>query len=88
MKSVSTIAVAVVLLLLVGFLYVPVSAIGAPDGKVVMESSCGECHGVDKVVNTKKDRAGWESTVSRMIAKGAAVNPEEKAALIEYLVNK
>ena len=60
----------------------------APDGKAVMESRCGECHGLEKVTSKSKDRAGWQTTVNRMISKGANLNAEEKAALIDYLVSK
>ena len=60
----------------------------APDGKAVMEDRCGSCHGLEKVTKASKDRAGWQTTVSRMMGKGAALNEEEKAALIDYLVSK
>ena len=66
----------------------PGSASSAPNGKAVMESRCGDCHGLGKVTNASKDLAGWQTTVTRMMNKGAVLNAEEKAALIEYLVNK
>lgn len=61
---------------------------GASNGKAIMEDRCGSCHGLEKVTSASKDRAGWEKTVTRMMGKGAALNAEEKAALIDYLVNK
>lgn len=60
----------------------------APNGKAVMENRCGDCHGLEKVTNASKDSAAWQTTVNRMISKGAKLNAEEKAALIDYLVNK
>ena len=53
-----------------------------------MESRCGDCHGLDRITSKSKDRAGWQTTVNRMISKGANLNAEEKAALIDYLVSK
>ena len=64
------------------------SGFSAPNGKEVLESRCGDCHGLDRVTSKTKDRAGWQSTVNRMISKGANLNADEKAALIDYLVNK
>jgi hypothetical protein len=66
----------------------PAPGFSAPDGKAVMEDRCGSCHGLEKVTKASKDRAGWETTVTRMMGKGAALNAEEKAALIDYLVSK
>jgi mono/diheme cytochrome c family protein len=60
----------------------------APDGKAVMEARCGDCHGLEKITSKTKDRAAWQTTVNRMISKGASLNAEEKAALIDYLVSK
>lgn len=60
----------------------------APDGKAVMESHCGDCHSLDRITSKTKDRAGWQTTVNRMIGKGATLNAEEKAALLDYLVSK
>jgi len=60
----------------------------APDGKTVMEARCGDCHGLEKITSKTKGRAAWQTTVNRMISKGASLNAEEKAALIDYLVSK
>ena len=60
----------------------------APDGKAVMEARCGDCHGLDRITSKSKDRDAWQTTVNRMISKGANLNAEEKAALVDYLVSK
>jgi cytochrome c5 len=60
----------------------------APDGKAVMESRCNVCHSLDRITSKTKDHDAWQTTVNRMIGKGAALNAEEKAALIDYLVSK
>ena len=81
-------ATGLVLLVFLAMFSLSTPAFSAPDGKAVMESRCGSCHGLEKVTNASKNRAGWETTVTRMMGKGASLNAEEKAALIDYLVNK
>ena len=56
-----------------------------PAAKALVEKECSKCHGLSKVNSAKKDIAGWEKTVDRMIKKGANVKPEEKDAVIKYL---
>jgi hypothetical protein len=55
------------------------------DGKVLVEERCTQCHGLDTITGAKKSRDGWQSTVERMIGKGAQLNDAEKSAVIEYL---
>jgi mono/diheme cytochrome c family protein len=77
-----------VLVVFLAMFSIPTPGFSAPDGKAVMESRCGDCHGIDRITSKTKDRAGWQTTVNRMIGKGATLNDEEKAALIDYLVSK
>lgn len=64
----------------------PQDAYPAPiDAKALLETRCTVCHGVERTTSLKKDRAGWEQTVNRMITKGAELTPEEAQALIDYL---
>ena len=83
-----SLAGSMVLIIFIGILSIPWTGYGAQDGKTIMEARCGECHGLDRVVKASKDRAGWETTVGRMMNKGVTLSPEEKAALIDYLVSK
>jgi glyoxylase-like metal-dependent hydrolase (beta-lactamase superfamily II) len=46
---------------------------------------CASCHSFDRVAAKRADKAGWTSTVNRMKAKGAELNDEQVAAVIEYL---
>ena len=77
-----------VLVVFLAMFSLPAPGFSAPDGKSVMESRCGSCHGLDRITSKSKDRDAWQTTVNRMIGKGATVNAEEKAALIDYLVSK
>jgi len=44
--------------------------------------------GFDRVQAAQKDKAGWESTVDRMVGHGLEVTDAERTAIIDYLVSK
>lgn len=69
------------------FLVLPVAAQTLPDGpgKDLFANVCSTCHGVEIATSQKKTRAGWQSTVDSMVAKGAEANPEQVAAIVNYL---
>jgi len=56
------------------------------EGKAIVETVCTGCHSLNKVTSASYDRAGWEKTVERMIAKGAELDSAQKETLIDYLV--
>jgi cytochrome c5 len=51
----------------------------------LLEERCGVCHSTDIPKNARKSRSDWEESVTRMIAKGARLSPEEKKALVNHL---
>ena len=55
------------------------------DGKALVEERCTLCHNLQTVTAAKKSADAWQSTVERMIGKGAQLNDAEKAAVIDYL---
>ena len=64
----------------------PIEPPPAPlDGQVLLQERCTVCHDLVRVTGAKKDRAGWEQSVDRMIGKGAELNAEERDVLIGYL---
>ena len=61
----------------------------ALDGEKLYQERCSRCHGLGRVERATKDRAGWETTVDRMIGKRAGLlNAEERDAVVEYLANR
>jgi cytochrome c5 len=58
----------------------------AIDGQTLLEERCTQCHDLERTTQQQKDRAGWTATVERMINQGAQLDEEEKAILIDYLV--
>ena len=61
-------------------------ACGRSTGEKLVQERCAVCHSLDRVELVQKSRQGWERTVSRMVGKGADLNEDEQAAVIEYLV--
>jgi hypothetical protein len=55
------------------------------DGKALTEERCTVCHNLQTVSGAKKSRDAWQSTVERMIGKGAQLDDAEKAAVVDYL---
>jgi mono/diheme cytochrome c family protein len=58
----------------------------ALDGDALVNERCTVCHTRERIDSQDKDEAGWTATVDRMIGNGAQLNAEERAAVIQYLV--
>jgi competence protein ComEA len=54
-------------------------------GKAETEKLCQGCHALEQSVSVRHDRAGWETTITKMISLGMKGNEGEIAAAIEYL---
>lgn len=63
----------------------PQNGASSLDGKQLLQERCSVCHTIDRVTSKKETSAGWTKTVDKMIAKGAQLNADERAALIDYL---
>lgn len=57
----------------------------ALSGADLMESRCTVCHSLSRVTIASKTVEEWQSTVSRMITKGAVLSAEEENTLVQYL---
>lgn len=55
------------------------------EGESLLQERCTSCHSLSRVTQAQKTREEWEQTVTRMVGKGAQLNADEQAALIEYL---
>ncbi len=60
----------------------------ALDGAALVAQRCTVCHSAERIDNARKDRAGWEATVDRMIGYGAQLNADERQAVIDYLSSR
>jgi cytochrome c5 len=55
------------------------------NGGTIVEARCSLCHGIDRVVATKRTRAQWTSIVNRMVYLGAALTPDDTKTVLDYL---
>lgn len=58
-----------------------------PDGPGKNETmtKCSNCHGIEVVTGMIQSRGQWESTISSMIDRGADINGDSFAAILDYL---
>jgi len=54
-------------------------------GAEILESSCTQCHGLDRVTEAQKSPEEWMVTVTRMIGHGAELSPDQLGALVGFL---
>ncbi|WP_293974331.1 hypothetical protein [Sphingomonas sp.] len=54
-------------------------------GLTVINEKCGSCHPPSQALQVRKSRADWTTTVQAMIDRGADLDPEEQATVIDYL---
>ncbi len=73
--------------LLAALLTIPIFAQTLPEGpgREAFSGVCSECHALDLATSQKKPRAGWQSTVDSMVAKGATASKEQLDAIVNYL---
>ena len=60
---------------------------GFPDapGKDVLVAKCFQCHGPNMWIYHRQDRRAWESTLYRMVGRGALWTEAEIKAMADYL---
>ena len=65
------------------------AAVGFPDapGKEVLVTKCFQCHSPNMWTDQRQDRRAWESTLYRMIGRGALWTPDEIRQMADYLGN-
>jgi hypothetical protein len=61
-------------------------ALPAGPGHELVIGNCLTCHAATMITQQHKDTAGWNKTVTQMIAWGAPVAKDREAALVAYLV--
>ena len=51
----------------------------------LVEGGCALCHGLDRVVATKRSKAEWQNIVNRMIYFGSPLSPDQVSSVVDYL---
>ena len=57
-------------------------------GEIVMNTSCVSCHDIRPIQMQARDEEGWNALVESMIQKGAKVQKEDVAPLVEFLTQE
>jgi cytochrome c5 len=55
------------------------------DAKKIVQSSCTSCHTLEVLEGRQWTKARWQAVVGNMVERGAAINKEDSASVIEYL---
>lgn len=58
------------------------------DVEALIIERCGECHPASRVFQEDYSEEEWSDVFDDMIQKGADVNEEEKAIMIDWLVSR
>jgi competence ComEA-like helix-hairpin-helix protein len=54
-------------------------------GKDLVESSCADCHSLQRIMAQRLDEDGWNGIIREMIENGAAINPNDLKVIVSYL---
>ena len=54
-------------------------------GQQVLQRKCAQCHAATMWTALRQDHRAWESTLYRMVGRGALWTPEEISAMADYL---
>ncbi|MDH3870108.1 MAG: hypothetical protein OET55_06045 [Desulfuromonadales bacterium] len=55
------------------------------EGANLLEERCSVCHPTSRPKSKQKTPEQWETTVNRMMGKGAKLTEEEKVILLDFL---
>ena len=61
------------------------NALPAGDGKDLLAVACTQCHGLRPIVMMHDGAAGWKAAVEDMIVRGAQLDAQESATVVQYL---
>lgn len=54
----------------------------------LVDQKCSMCHTTERVYGADYDAAKWASTIERMEQNGLVISPDEKQAIIDFLVEQ
>ncbi len=64
---------------------VPESVLPAGENRELVIRTCAVCHPAQTAVDKRLTKEEWDSTMKRMMERGAVATPEEQARILDYL---
>jgi catechol 2,3-dioxygenase-like lactoylglutathione lyase family enzyme len=64
---------------------VPETVLPAGENRELVIRTCAVCHPAQTAVDKRLTKEEWNSTMKRMMERGAVATPEEQARILEYL---
>lgn len=64
------------------------AALPAGAGHDLLVSNCLSCHSPQMITQQHKDTAGWNKTITQMVAWGAPLAPAQQGVLVAYLAEQ
>ncbi|MFQ6099896.1 MAG: hypothetical protein ACE5OS_01500 [Anaerolineae bacterium] len=61
-------------------------ACGHPEGEKLLQERCTVCHSLDRVKQAHRTSEEWNRIVTLMVGRGAELEEDEQAVLVDYLV--
>jgi len=58
------------------------------ESRALYEKTCATCHPLERSLAKKADKAGWESTIKKMVANGAKLSEAQSGQILGYLTAK
>jgi hypothetical protein len=63
----------------------PPAAPADSPGRTILQRKCAQCHAASMWMPLRQDKRAWESTLYRMVGRGALWTPDEISAMADYL---
>jgi cytochrome c553 len=82
---ITTLALSTSLALVAGLLGLAAQQLPEGEGRQVIVARCSNCHELDRVAKTRRDREGWNALLEKMLENGAALDDKERALALDYL---
>jgi competence ComEA-like helix-hairpin-helix protein len=54
-------------------------------GKDIVETTCTECHSLERIKAQRLSDEGWEGIIREMMESGASINPDDVKVIVDYL---
>lgn len=54
-------------------------------GRAETQAICSQCHELARSISLRQDKAGWQSTVDKMVTLGAKASDQDLQLVVDYL---